>query len=171
MEIPQGYSPKPPKEPLVSYWALFGSKRDYVIKKVKAPLQKAIESGKTLFGISREVMSFVNKIPLLNKENTSFLNTHILIDKRELLLKYHRKSARHKLIESAFNLNIFEYEHDGYYAFIQDWLLIELAMELARGNWPPRFNKFPIEGCWMGPDLPDVETIRQNLREALKCRI
>ena len=70
-------------------------------------------------------------------------------------------------MEAAFNMGIFEYDHDGYYAFIQDWFLIEMAMEIAKGNYIPRFKKFPIPEFCTGPDLPDIETIRQNMREAL----
>ena len=167
-EIPKGYNTNPPEEPLVSYWALYGAMRQYVIEKIKAPLQKAIEKAKTFQDISGELFSAIKKIPLISKKNSSFINTHILLDKRDLFLKYHTNAGRSKLCEKAFDLDIFEYEHDGYYAFLQDWLLIELAMELAKGNYTPRFSKFPIKGCWTGPDLPDIETIRKQLREALK---
>jgi len=152
---------------LVSTWALFAPMRFYVIKKIKAPLQKAIERATRLKDISSELFFAVKNIPEVTKKNTCFKNTHILIDKKQLFNTYHNNPGRHKLTEAAFNLDIFEYEHDGYYAFIQDWMLIELAMDLARGDWVPRFTKFPVKHCWNGPDLPDVETIRQNLREAL----
>ena len=151
---------------LISTWALLTSMRQYVIDEIKAPLQKAIEGAKTLFDISKELLSSVKKIPLITKKNTCFINTHILLDKRDLFLKYHYNPNRGKLIESAINMDIFEYEHDSYYAWIQDWWLIELAMDLAKGDWKPRFTKFPGT-TWSGPDLPDVETIRQNMREAL----
>jgi len=154
---------------LLSYWALFAPMRQYVIEKIKAPLQKAIENAKTLSDVSKELFSAVKKIPLITKKNTCFLNTHILIDKRDEFLTYHLKTApKYKMTEAAFNIDIFEYEHDGYYAFLQDWLLIELAMELAKGNWLPRFSKFPLKGYWCGPDLPDIETIRKKMREALE---
>jgi len=152
---------------LVSYWALYFPMRDFVINKIKAPLRKAIESAKTLKDISGELFSAIKKIPLITKKNTSFTNSHILIDKKELFLKYHTNPGRQKLLESVLDIDRFEYEHDGYYAFLQDWIIIELAMELAKGNWVPRFSKFPINGCWTGPDLPDIDTIRKQLREAL----
>jgi len=172
MEIPKGYVTEPPEEELVSYWALLHPMREYVIKYVKKPLQNAIESAKNLSDIAGEIISFARKIPLIKKGNTSFYNTHILIDKKELFLKYHTDEGRRILVEAALKMGIFEYEHDGYYAFLMDWILIELAMELAKGNWIPRFTRFPIPKCWTGPELPDIETIRQNLREALtevKC--
>lgn len=185
-EIPQGYVVELDSEGqikhnpnmLVSTWALLTPMRQFVIDKVKAPLRKAIEEAKTLSDIAEELFSAIKKIPLITKRNTCFINTHILIDKKEMFLKYHYNPNRGKLCEAAFNMFIFEYEHDGYCAFLADWLLIEFAMEMAKGNWKPRFTKFPmkagratpdsrLEG-WTGPDLPDVETIRLKMREALE---
>jgi len=151
----------------ISYWALYAPMRNYVIRKIKAPLQKAIEGAKRLGDITEMLYSAIKRIPKITKRNTCWYNTHILIDRKEQFLKYHNNPGRQKLMEAAFNLLLFEYEHDGYYAFIYDWLIIELAMELARGNWKPRFQKFPIPHCWTGSELPDVETIRENLRKAL----
>ncbi len=155
---------------LLSYWALLFPMRQYVISKIKDPLRKSIENAKTLGDITQELFSAIKKIPLITKKNTCFLNTHILIDKGELLLKYHLNPSRQKLCKGAFDMFIFEYEHDGYYAFLLDWVIIELAMELARGKWKPRFTKFPLKDCWAGPNLPDIETIRKNLRDALNER-
>lgn len=166
MEIPKGYSLEPPKEELVSHWALY-TMRKFVID-LKEPLRKAIEGARNLKELSKELFSAIEKIPLMAKGNTSFTNTHILINEREKIRQYHtNRGSRAKLVDNALTLDIFEYEHDGYYAFIQDMILIDLAIELAKGNWIPRFSKFPQEGNWAGPDLPDIEKIREQLREAL----
>jgi len=166
-EIPKGYVLKPPTEQLVSYWALYAPLREYVIEHVKKPLQNAIQNAKTLSDIAGEIISFAKKLPVIHKGNTSFYNTHILLDKTDEILGYHTNAGRQKLLGSAFKVGTFEYEHDGYYAFIIDMLLIELAMELAKGNYVPRFTKFPEPHCWDGPDLPTIEEIRQNMREVL----
>ena len=167
-EMPKGYVNEPPTEQLVSYWALFAPMRDYVVEHVKKPLQNAIEGAKTISDVAGEIISFAKKIPKIHKGNTSFYNTHILEDKTNMILGYHTNTGRQPLLENTFKVGIFEYEHDGYYAFIMDMVLIELAMELAKGNWVPRFTKFPIPHCWNGPDLPTIEEIRKQMREALK---
>lgn len=167
-EIPKGYSYEPPTEQLASYWAFYGPMRQFVIKN-KLILRRAIESAKTLKDVAGELISFAKKIPEIRKGNSSFINSHILSEKTDTILAYHQNhSERHKMLETTFRIGKFTYETDGFYAFIIDMLLIELAMELAKGNWVPRFSKFPIKHCWDGPDLPDIETIRKNIKEALK---
>ncbi len=168
MEIPKGYkTPTAEKRVSVGVWALYGPMREFVITQIKKPLQNAIERATSLAEIAGELFSAIKKIPALSKENTDFKTTDILLEMRDLFIQYHNNPGRQKLMESVFNLDIFEYDHDGYYAFIQDWAVIYLAMELAKGNYVPRFKKFPEPGCWTGPDIPDIETIRQNMREAL----
>ena len=165
--MPKGYVNEPPTEQLVSYWALFAPMRDYVVEHVKKPLQNAIESAKTIKDVAGEIMSFTKKIPRIHKGNTSFYNTHILIDIQDEVLSYHVNPARSPLTAAAFKLDIFEYEHDGYYAFLQDYASIRVSLEIAKGNYVPRFTKFPIPHCWNGPDLPTIEEIRKQMREAL----
>ena len=168
MEIPKGYKPPVKRKGIsVGVWALYGPMREFVITQIKKPLQNAIERATSLAEIAGELFSALKKIPDLSKENTDFKTTDIIIDLKDLVRQYHNNPGRQKLIESVFDIDIFEYDHDGYYAFIQDFAVIYFAMELAKGNYIPRFEKFPEPGCWTGPDIPDIETIRQNMREAL----
>jgi len=156
-----------PTDVSLFYWMLYYPMRDFVITDVKDPIRKALEAGESLSEIMKVVGRSVGLLPKITKENTISHNVHILIDKKEKLLSFHHNGGREKMVEAALNLDIAEYEHDIYYSFLQDWLLIELAMEIATGNWHIAGRPFPIPQCWSGGDLPDLETVRQKMREAL----
>ena len=152
----------------LSDWMLFGPMRNYVIQKVKRPLQIAIEAGKTVNDIKDVLIQSARRLPPITKKNTDWPNTHILQDKFDYILEHHDNMGRQSLLSSVCKIIKAEYEHDQYYSFFIDLMVYELALELAKGNYKPTFCKFPMEKHWTGKDIPDNETIRQQLREALK---
>lgn len=103
------------------HWMLKGKMRDYVINKIKAPLQKIIE----IIG---------GRLPEITRESLLQPNSHILFDLRDEFLKHENNRTKRKLFEAAWNILIAIYEHDNYYRYRFDWLL----EEISKSNWTPR---------------------------------
>jgi hypothetical protein len=118
-------------------------RRKYFIEKVKAPLLKAITI-------------LAGRYPEPTKENTVWKNSRRLIDIREKLKKYHINPGRQALMDAAIKALIDEYEHDGYYAFLLDWFIAEIA----QSGWEIEERGFPMWRYWNGPLLA------QNLMES-----
>lgn len=104
--------------------------RNYVISKLKAPLQSAIEA-------------FGKGLPIPTKQNCIQRNSHILIDIRDKFLEHEDNPGRGDLFRYAFNMLIAEYEHDPYYRYRFDWFLDQLRLS----DWQPRPPNQPKE-CW-----------------------
>ncbi len=112
---------------------LRGTMRDYVIKKIKAPLMKAI-------------MTLASKYPAPTRENTIHPNTHKLLAIEDKFLGYEDNPQRKPLFEAAFKLLIAEYEHDPYYRWRFDWFL----EEINKSHWVPR-KIGRVRACWKEP--------------------
>ena len=113
---------------------LTGKMREYIIKKVKAPLRKAI----ILIG---------KRLPEPTRDNTLYRNTHILMDIRDKFFKYERNSDREELFRFAWKILIAEYEHDRYYRYRLDWII----EEINKRGWEPRLEGWPEEHWWKEP--------------------
>ena len=123
---------------------LTGSKRDYIIEKVKAPLMA-------------KIISLANKYPDPTRENCVQPNSRILFDIWDLFLEYEHNPGREALFDAAFKLLIAEYEHDPYYRFRLDWML----EEIEKREWQPR-SRIPMN-CWNEPgaigEIPDWNAV------------
>ena len=154
----------------IFHWALFSPMRQFVIEKIKDPLREGIEKAQRLKQVIPILKHVASLLPKITKKNTICHNTHILEDKLNALLLNHRNRGRKSMVESGSKILKFEYEHDGYYRWLFDYMLIELAMELVRGNWIPEYLQFPEKSCWSGSDLPDYDTLTTMFKEALDER-
>ncbi len=109
---------------------LRGAMRDYIIKKVKKPLMKAI-------------ITLANRYPEPTRENCLHPNAQILFDIRDKFFELENNPGRKALFEAIWRMFIAEYEHDGYYRFRFDWIL----KEINKRNWLPD-PKGPPRHCW-----------------------
>ena len=116
------------------HWALRGEMRDFVINRVKAPLEKAIILAASL-------------IPEPRIENTYLPNTHRLMAYRDTFLKYETNQSKRKLFEASWKILIFEIEHDPYYRDRFNWLIEMIAND---PEWKPRSCDHP-NGFWAEP--------------------
>ena len=140
--------------------------RNYIDRHIKAPLRQVIMAGKSLAEVLKVLKTSVDRMPPLKRGLAP--NTKILLDKLELLRGYlHHRGGSGEMIDKAGKMIAGEIQHDPFYAFIFDFLLIEMALELARGNWKPQSLKFIEPKSWSGGDLPDYKTIKKMLKEAL----
>jgi len=107
------------------HWMLKGRMRDYVIKKIKSPLEKVIE----IIG---------GRLPEITRESLLHPNSKILFDAKDKFFEYEENKTKKKLFEAAWKILIAEYEHDNYYRYRFDWLLDEIGK-----NWKPRMIDYP----------------------------
>ncbi len=118
---------------------LTGKGRDFVIKVVKAPLEKAL---------IRSVRLFIRFFGPVTKQNTVKHNTHVLLDLKEEFFESYINRSKMPLMQSAWELLLFENEHDSHYEWLLNWLVKRIAEERAKGNWKDLPEKFPEENCW-----------------------
>lgn len=111
---------------------LRGAMRDYIIKKVKKPLMKAI-------------ITLANRYPSPTRENCLHPNTRILFDIRDKFFELENNPCRKELFEAIWRMFIAEYEHDGYYRFRFDWL----HEEINKRDWRSSSKEQP-QHCWKG---------------------
>jgi hypothetical protein len=118
---------------------LNGKGRDYVIEKIKAPLEVAIINS---------VKLFVKVFGHVTKENTAKHNTHVILDLRDEFFE-HYVGGKKPLMESAWELLAFEIEHDdGHYGWLFNWLMKRLGEEREAGNWVDYPDEYMQKGCW-----------------------
>jgi len=83
--------------------------------------------------------------PKPTKENTTFHNTHILLDIWEQFFKFEDNPGREHVFEAISRIFIDEYEHDPYYRYRIDWFL----EQIFASNWEPRRQMQP-SSYWKG---------------------
>lgn len=105
---------------------LSGDMREYIIKKVKKPLMKAL-------------ITLAKRYPEPTRGNVLHPNTLKLFDIQDKFFLYERNPSREELFRALFRIFIDEYEHDPYYHYRFDWFL----EEIVNCGWKPRPVGFP----------------------------
>lgn len=113
--------------------------REYVIKKIKAPLLKAlILLGNPQTGLLKrvwliiEIIGLAKRYPAPTRENTYLPSTHILMDTRDEFFTHEDNPDRKGLWETVWKIAIVENEHDYYYRQRIAWLI----KRLKEIDWP-----------------------------------
>ena len=139
-------------EKLYPMLVLTGKMRGYIVKKVKAPLQKALETGKSLAQVTKVIRIITKRMPLLTKKNTMCKKTALLGLIEERFLEYLPvKSRKREMFKGAFKVLKFEIEHDGWYQGAYDFLLEQHMMMILTGEWPSRWENIPFPRYWDEP--------------------
>ena len=119
---------------------LTGKGRNIVIELIKKPIEMALVNS---------IRLFIKMFGRVTKENSILKTTHILIDKKAKFFE-HYIGGRRLLLDSGWELLLFENEHDnGHYGWMLHWLVSEIAEEMKNGNWPELPEKFPQKDCWI----------------------
>lgn len=118
---------------------LTGKGRDFVIRQIKAPLQKTL---------IRVVKLYIKVFGKLTKENTTKRNTHTLLDLEKEFFGHYVNETKTELMRAGWFLLEFENEHDSHYEYFIHWLLKRINEERAKGNWIDMPAKFPQQDCW-----------------------
>jgi len=113
--------------------------RQFVIKLVKAPLQKAIQHANKLL---------VRAIGEPTRKNTIHPHSHILIDERDWFMSMEDNHGREELFRAAWNILIYEVEHDPYYGFRFNRILRRLVDKVNSGEWKFEPLKPADSFCW-----------------------
>jgi len=149
--------------------------RDYVINKVKKPLQYAIESSKRIYQLMPAIIQAASQIRLkfgISKQNTNARNTHLLIDHKERFLSYELNKGRVPLLAAVYDLTIAENEHDLYYSPRMDVEIEFIIMDILLGKWQPRPEGYPNqywkEPAPFGGKYSIVYKLQQHREEILK---
>ena len=128
-----------PMEELIINRALTGKLREYVIKTVKAPLEKAIILAAWLIE---------KKVGKITKENTVRVETHGVLDIRDWFFEHYILESKRKLFEAVFVIWAFEEEHDSHYREIGNLIMEQVFKRVEEGNWPLRVEHFTQENVW-----------------------
>lgn len=126
-------NPYAPPEPLY-YQMLNFPMRNFIIKKVKAPIMKAITT-------------LADRIPAPTRQNCFHPNTLAWFDVLEKFLSMENNPGREPLFKAITKIFLAECEHDIYY---RDRINVVLELwldEVLKGNYKPRSLDHPSE-CW-----------------------
>lgn len=126
-----------------------------MIKKIKAPLQQAIQNAARLVQMAPALLEAAAKIRGtfgdITKENTINPNAHCLIEHKARFMEYAKGSGREALLSAAYDILIAEVEHDCVY---RDWMGAELEWiikDILAGKWQERTNGHPCKPYWNEP--------------------
>uniref|UniRef100_A0A6M3JZS2 Uncharacterized protein n=1 Tax=viral metagenome TaxID=1070528 RepID=A0A6M3JZS2_9ZZZZ len=137
------YEPKEGEQQVPLSHVVLGSPlRNFFISKVKAPLQKVL-------------IMVAKRIPEITKQNTTYTNTHILID---IIEKFTRcNTVKPPMFDAAFKVLLLEIEHDKAYRDVFNWFIEEIIKSILRHEWQPPLEGSPEHRFWHGDE---VETLR-----------
>ena len=121
--------------------------RNYVIFKIKAPLQKAIENSKRLIQLTPALLKSAARLKTIfgdiTRGNTLYPNTHCLIEHKARFLAYETCVGRVKLMEAGYDIVIAEVEHDKHYRERFDVEIEWIVEDILAGRWDPRCEGQP----------------------------
>ena len=135
---------------LLAFKMLRGAGRKYVIERVKAPLRKALVTGKTLSQVIKTLKLITSRLPEPTPENCGFLKTHLLMKIEDKFFQYENNLGREEMFRAVIKLLKAEIEHDGYYQARYDFWLEEHIKMILTGEWLPRVENSP-DICWREP--------------------
>jgi len=172
-QIQKGFVTELPKQKqttLLGHWML-GFARQYVIEQVKAPLQKAIEKGKSLSEVIKAIGTYAHRTPDPTPENCIFHNSHVLMKLRDRFFEHLDMSNKEMMFRSAIKMLIVEYEHDPQYRDIFDVFVEWLVEEVNSGNWRDRPPGRPLPEFWKYPEatkereVTDLNLVAKDMLE------
>ena len=125
---------------------------DYVVKYIKLPLQKAMESRKIIpiliyaFLFALRIQRRIGKV---TKENTIFVSTHNLIDEKEWFFSHHHNPHNDPMFKTIYDIAVAVTGHDPYYEYLYRehcWQIVGLykAGKLPELDEPPE----ELKKCW-----------------------
>lgn len=130
------FHPKEGERPLPLAQVMLGSLlRNYIIRKVKAPLRKAI-------------VLAAKRLPKPTRENTYYHNTHVLMDIFDRFFERYYCKPNMDMMLAARDILLAEVEHDPHYRWILNWFVQDIVNEVNKGNWKPNDTEFPNKDCW-----------------------
>ncbi len=128
---------------------------NFVIKKVKAPLEMAIRNSKRIVGIIPAVINSAvllrGKFGEITKGKTFQPTAHCLIEHKERFLSYENNPDRAPLFSAVYDVAAAEVEHDNYY---RERYIVEIEWtleDILSGKWIGRVEGTPAKKYWNEP--------------------
>lgn len=129
--------------------------RKYVMTKIKAPLQKAIENSKHLIELAPVLLKSASRLKStfgdVTARNTNYPNTHCLIEHKARFLSHETCQGRVKMMAAAYTIGIAEVEHDKHYRERFDVEIEWIVEDILAGKWEPRYEGCPSKD-WNEPE-------------------
>ncbi len=140
--------------------------RQYVIEKIKAPLQRAIEMAKSFEDVIQTLKESMSRCPEPTKENCHHPNTLVWMRILDKFLEMEADNSQRKTMFRAMSkLFLVEHEHDHSYYGVRIDVILEMWLdEVLKGNYKPRSRDYPNQ-CWkVDPNVrgPGFEFISQH---------
>lgn len=131
-------------------------RRNYIINKVKAPLQKGLVNlGRVGFFQKIicliEIIKAIKRFPRVNRNNARKANTFVLLDIAETFFEYENNPGRKPLFDAVIKIGSGENEHDNYYGSRLCFWLEMLIIAVLLGKWHPRPEHYPDPRQWREP--------------------
>ena len=143
ISLEEYYHPPKTKNPLGFPYIMLGSAlRGYVIRMIKAPLEKAI-------------ILAARRMPDPTRENVGRHNALVLMDIRDEFFKHYINPSKMKLYQAAIKIGIGIVAHDAHHGWILSWWIDKLVEERMKGNWIPKAETFSRAGCWQDDEIPE----------------
>ena len=156
----------------LTYQSLF-IHREFVIKWVKAPVMKALVTGKTFTQVMKTIVLVAKRIPRIKRENVEGTNDHAFLDIVNVITGYLNSSSREEMVGSGLKMMQFEYAHDRFYKHIGDVMLEEFLLATLTGDWGSRLEGWPAPIFWRekppyGGKHSIIHALREHREEIIK---
>lgn len=146
------FSPGRIQKTYLCFQMLVGSMREHVIKNIKAPLRKALITGKTFSQVMKTLSLVIKRLPEVTKGNTAFKKTHNIANIEDRFFQYEDNLGREDMFRAVIKLLKAEIEHDGFYYGVRyDWWLEQHIIMVLTGEWLTRLEGEPTT-CWQEPE-------------------
>jgi len=113
--------------------------REFVVKDIKAPLQKAIESSKRIINAAPAFIEAAKKFKSMfggvDKTNSLSKNVQSISETRDWFMSYPNMNGRRELLDSVFTLFGGELEHDPDYRYAFDIIFEKILEKMLEGKW------------------------------------
>lgn len=155
--VPFFSQPNPCQSKLFSHRMLASPLRSLVIAKIKDPLRKALEAGKSfpeivclLIMVLLTAWRIRKHVGKVTYQNSVFKNTHVILDMGELIHECYHNKMRSKMVESAIEVIAAIGEHDPHYRHILYCLALYVIKRAAEGGWITNIESVPkdLKPCW-----------------------
>ena len=128
--------------------------RDYVVKKIKTPLSRAIANAKRFAEMAPVLVESTTRLKgvfgLLTKDKMLHQNTFCIIDHKAKFLSYETCVHSLKFEGAAYDILIAENEHDPEYRHRFDTEIEWIVEDILSGKWKPRPPGCPVRN-WKEP--------------------
>ena len=118
--------------------------RQFVIDKVKRPIQNALEAGESFAEVMKVIKNSMTKLVPFTRQNCLNPNTLVWFTIFDKFLEMEDNPGREPIFRAVIKLFLAEEEHDHSYYGVRGDVVLELWLEeVLKGNYKPRSLDHP----------------------------